>query len=339
MHSFKFEVSDGAQIAKLTPLPCAPRQPEGNEILVRVEASSLNFHDFLVVAGMIKAPAGRIPLSDGVGIVEACGPNAKRFAPGTRVMGTFFPDWLSGDPSPSHVARMRGEHVDGFAASYVTMAEAGFTRVPQGLTPVEAATLPCAALTAWRALFVEGNLRPGETVLIQGSGGVSLFALQFARVAGAQVIATTSSDVKAEKLRAMGAHVVVDRNNAQWGDAVRDHVPGGVDHVIEVAGGDLSQSLQSLRVGGRLCLVGVLSRKPIQFSPIHMIHANRRIGGITVGSRDHQDAMVAAVELHGIKPVVDSVYPMSGLRDAFEYFQSQQHFGKIAIAAGPTVPE
>lgn len=331
MSLLRFEIGAVPDIAALVPKPMEVRQPDAGEILVRVEASSLNFHDFLVVTGVIPAAPGRVPLSDGVGIVEACGSAVQCFAVGDRVMGTFFPSWIRGTAHAEGVAEMRGDHVDGFAASYVTMHESGFTRAPANLDPVSAATLPCAGLTAWRALFVEGTLQPGETVLVQGSGGVSIFALQFARAAGARVIATSGSPEKADRLLALGAHVVVDRMDPEWGHAVRRHCEGGVDHVIEVAGGDLSQSLQALRVGGRMCLVGVLSRKPIQIAPVHMIHANRRIGGITVGSREHQEAMIAAVEQNGIAPVVDSTFPLADLSGAFTYFAKQQHFGKIGI--------
>jgi NADPH:quinone reductase-like Zn-dependent oxidoreductase len=326
-----FPLSAEPEIDRLTANPIDPRDPVGDEILVRVEASSLNFHDFLVVTGVIPTGAGRLPLSDGVGIVMACGPNAGRFAVGDRVMGTFFPDWTHGGPDAGSVAQMRGDHVDGFAASMVTMSETGFTRAPANLDPVAAATLPCAALTAWRALFVEGELRPGDTVLVQGTGGVSLFALQFARMAGARVIATTGRPEKAAKLSALGAAAVIDRLDPEWGKAARDAAGGGVDHLVEVAGGDLAQSLQSLRVGGRLCLVGVLSRKPIQFGPQHLIHANRRISGVTVGSRAHQQAMLDAIERNGIEPVIDSVFAFVDLRQAFEHFALQKHFGKVAI--------
>lgn len=333
MASLKYELAVVPDLANLAPTTMNVRQPESGEVLVRVEASSLNFHDLLVVTGAIKTLPGRVPLSDGVGIVEACGPGAQRFAVGDRVMGTFFPAWVAGTPKADSVAAMRGDHVDGFAASYITMAETGFTRAPTNLDPIAAATLPCAGVTAWRALFVEGYVQPGETVLVQGSGGVSIFALQFARAAGARVIATSGSPDKADRLLALGAHAVVDRHDPEWGLAVRRHCGGGgVDHVIEVAGGDLSQSLQALRVGGRLCLVGVLSRKPIHIPPVHLIHANRRIAGITVGSREHQEAMVAAVELNNIVPVVDSVYALSNLSLAFKGFARQLHFGKIAIA-------
>lgn len=327
----RFPISTEPAIDRLTAVPINPRDPVGNEILVRVEASSLNFHDYLVVTGAIPTAADRIPLSDGVGVVVACGPEASRFIVGDRVMGTFFPDWIYGPPNAESVTQMRGDHVDGFAASVVTMSETGFTHAPANLDAVAAATLPCAALTAWRALFVEGELRPGETVLVQGTGGVSIFALQFARMAGARVIATTGSPEKAAKLSALGAAAVIDRTDPDWGKLVRDAAGGGVDHLIEVAGGDLAQSLQSLRTGGRLCLVGVLSRKPIQFGPQHMIHGNRRISGVTVGSREHQQAMLSAVEQNGIEPVIDSVFAFADLRQAFEHFALQKHFGKVAI--------
>lgn len=327
----KYEIPGQPSIAALSPVPMQSREPERDEILVRVEASSLNFHDLLVVTGAIKTAPGRVPLSDGVGIVEACGPDSRRFRVGDRVMGTFFPHWTHGTPFADGVAQMRGDHVDGFAATTVTMPETGFTLAPAELDSLAAATLPCAALTAWRALFVEGELRPGETVLVQGTGGVALFALQFAKAAGARVIATTGSPDKVDRLTALGADAVVDRHDPDWGKAARKLAGGGVDHLVEVAGGDLGQSLQSLRVGGRLCLVGVLSRQPIQIGPQHLIHANRRISGVTVGSRDHQEAMVAAIEHNGIVPVIETSFPMESLREAFIYFSKQQHFGKVAI--------
>lgn len=331
MEMLHYPLAEKPGIEGLAPVPFEVREPIANEIVVRMEASSLNFHDYLVVTGVIPTDAGRIPLSDGVGVVERCGPEANRFAVGDRVMGTFFPDWTRGEPAKDVVAQMRGDHVDGFAATQVVMPESGFTRAPGNLDAVAAATLPCAGLTAWRALFVEGDLQPGETVLVQGTGGVSIFALQFAKMAGARVIATTGSPGKADRLRELGAHAVIDRTDPDWGKAVRKASDGGVDHVVEVAGGDLGQSLQSIRVGGRLCLVGVLSRQPIQIAPQHMIHANRRISGVTVGSREHQEAMVAAVERNDLHPVVDSVFEFAALREAFECFAGQDRFGKLAI--------
>lgn len=334
MNLLRYAMSRKPGIDTLAWEPFEQRDPVWDEIVVEVKASSLNFHDYLVVTGAIATDAGRIPLSDGVGEVVGCGPAVRRFGIGDRVMGTFFPDWIRGGPAGDLVGQMRGDHVDGFAATRVVMSEQGFTRVPANLAPIEAATLPCAGLTAWRALFVEGDLKPGESVLVQGSGGVSIFSLQFAKMAGARVVATTGSPEKADRLRDLGADVVIDRNDPDWGRAVKEATEGGVDHVVEVAGGDLGQSLQSLKVGGRLCLVGVLSRKPIQIAPQHMIHGNRRISGVTVGSRAHQEAMIAAVELNELHPVIDSVFDFSALGSAFEKLESQQHFGKIAIDFG-----
>ncbi|GAA0332915.1 NAD(P)-dependent alcohol dehydrogenase [Sphingomonas oligophenolica] len=333
MGLIKYEIAADQKLTKLASVPMKPRPPAGNEILVRIEASSLNFHDYLIATGVIATTPGRIPLADGVGVIEACGPQAQRFSVGDTVMGTFFPDWHRGDAYADGVAQMRGDHIDGFGASYVVMPEAGFTKAPATLDAVAAACLPCAGLTAWRSLFVEGSLRPGDSVVVQGTGGVSMFALQFARAAGARVIATTGSPEKADRLRALGAHGVVDRFDPEWGLAVRKLADGGADHLIEVSGGDLTQSLSSLRTGGRLCLVGVLSLESIAFAPQAMLHANRRISGITVGSREHQEAMIAAVERTGISPVIDTTFPLSSLREAFEYFGRRQHVGKIAISA------
>lgn len=331
----QIEVGEGKGIAALVTKDRDLRAPLGNEILVRVEASSLNFHDYLVATGTIPVMPGRVLLSDGSGVVEACGPDAADFKPGDRVIGTFFADWDDGDVTATRVGRMLGDHVGGFAASHVIMAESCFTRAPDGLSAVEAACLPCAGVTAWRAVMVEGRIKPGDTVLVQGSGGVAIFALQIARMAGARVIATTSSQVKADRLRALGASDVIDRTDEPaWGKCAGALSGGGVDLVVEVAGGDLSQSLQALRVGGQLCLVGVLSRQPIQFPPIHMIHANRRITGITVGSRKHQADFVRAVELGGLRPVIDSTYPFQSLQDAFRHMEAQNHIGKIAIDFG-----
>lgn len=335
MSLVKYEVVAGTDIPRIAPVPMEPRSPSGDEILVRIEGSSLNFHDFLIASGYIPVAPGRIPLADGVGTVEACGPQARRFKVGDRVMGTFFPDWRSGRPDATDVAAMRGDHIDGFAASYVTRPEGGFTRAPANLDPVAAACLPCAGLTAWRALFVEGTVRPGDTVLVQGTGGVSLFALQFARAAGATVIATTAVPEKEARLRALGAEAVIDRLDPEWDRAARRAAGGGVDHVIEVSGGDLTQSLNALRTGGRLCLVGVLSLQATTiFAPQALLHGNRRISGITVGNRQQQEAMVAAVERTGIQPVIDATFPLTSLREAFEHFAKRQHFGKVAIATG-----
>jgi NADPH:quinone reductase-like Zn-dependent oxidoreductase len=318
---------DGLKIVERDP----PRAGRG-EILVKIAASSLNFHDYLVATGALPVAAGRVPMSDGAGEVIEVGEGVHGFAPADHVIGTFFTDWLDGPPTADRTARMRGDQVDGFATDMVALPESDFTHAPAGFSHVEAATLPCAAVTAWRALLVEGHVTPGQTVLVQGSGGVAVFAIQFAKIAGAAVIAVTSSDAKAAQLRAIGADDVINRAAIPaWGKEARRLSAGGVDHVIEVAGGDLTQTLQATRVGGAVHLVGALSRQPIQFASWLGITGNLRIGGLTVGSRRHQQDMVRAIEIGKLKPVIDRVFPLAGLADAFRHQASHAHVGKICI--------
>jgi NADPH:quinone reductase-like Zn-dependent oxidoreductase len=309
-------------------------EPRENEVLVRVRASSLNFHDYLVVAGIMPAAEGRVPLSDGAGEVVAVGRDVSAFQPGDRVVGTYFPDWIDGAPSPSKVSRMRGEHVDGFASEYVALPENAFVKIPPGLSYEEAATLPCAGLTAWRALMVESKVKPGDTVLVQGTGGVSIFALQFARMAGATVIAITSSEEKIARLKELGAaHVVNYRAEEQWGAKVREITGGyGVDHVVEVVGGDLVQTLRACRTAGQVNLVGALSRKPLQFPAIHVITGNLRIAGLTVGSREHLEQMIQAIAANGLKPQLHRTFPLEEITQAFRHQEAKAHFGKICIS-------
>ncbi|WP_156681245.1 zinc-dependent alcohol dehydrogenase family protein [Sphingomonas profundi] len=328
----RYELAAPATLETLAFVERDPPRPASGEVLVRVRATSLNFHDYLVVTGILPAAPGRVPMSDGAGEVVEVGADVTAFRVGDRVIGTFFPDWPDGRPSAAHASRMRGDQVDGFASEYVALPERDFTAAPAGLSDAEAATLPCAALTAWRALVVEGGIRPGDRVLVQGSGGVSIFAVQFAKLAGATVIATTSSEAKAERLKAIGADHVLNYNETpKWGAAARRISDGGVDHVVEVVGGDLAQSLTALRVGGRLSLVGALSRQPIQFAAMYAIGANARITGLTVGSRQHQRDMVRAIEVAGLKPVIDSRFPLADLAGAFRHQAAQAHFGKICV--------
>jgi len=307
--------------------------PGPDDLLVRVAATSLNFHDYLVAKGMMPAAAGRVPMSDGVGTVAGVGANVKGYREGDRVLGTFFPNWFDGPPTPEKIAAMGGDHVDGFAAEYVCMPARTFTRVPKHLSDVEAATLPCAGLTAWRALMVEGKIMAGDSVLVQGTGGVSLFALQLAKMAGASVVALSSTKDKLDRLKKLGAdHVINYKENPEYGKLVKEATGGrGVDHVVEVVGGDMSQSMASRRVGGSTYLIGALSRKPISFSAMFMIGGNARLIGLTVGSRAEQEDMVRAIELSGIKPVVDKVFKLEQLADAFRYQESGAQFGKICV--------
>ncbi|HDS1738633.1 NAD(P)-dependent alcohol dehydrogenase [Pseudomonas putida] len=309
------------------------QRPAADEIVVRVRASSLNFHDALVVRGVLPSAEGRIPLSDCAGEVVETGAAVNAFKTGDRVLGTFFQHWHSGPATAKAVSSMRGEHVDGFASEYVTLPASQFTRAPAHLSDAQACTLPCAALTAWRALMVEGALKPGDTVLVKGTGGVALFAAQFALMAGARVIALTSSAAKVAKLQALGVQHVFDYQQVpRWADEVRQLCDGeGVDHVVEVVGGDLTQTLQAMRVNAHLAIVGALSRQPMQFSTLPAVLGNLRFSAITVGSREHQVEMVEAVERAKLEPVIDRRYPLANLADAFRYMETQQHFGKIVI--------
>lgn len=309
-----------------------PPQPGPGEVLVRVLASSLNFHDYLVAAGILPAAAGRVPLSDGVGEVLALGAGASRFRVGDRVMGTYFCDWADGPPDAAAVARMRGEQVDGFACEYVALPEGQFTLAPRHCSAAEAATLPCAGVTAWRALNVVAQVRAGDCVLVQGSGGVSVFALQFARMMGARVLALTSTEDKAERLRALGAEQVLNyRDTPAWGRLVRDASDGGVQHVVEVIGGNLTQTLEALRVGGTVCLVGALSRRPVEYPSLLAIKGNVRVASLTVGSRRDQQEMVRAIDTHRCRPVMDRSFALADLKHAFAHQAARAHFGKIGI--------
>lgn len=311
-----------------------PRPPGPGEIQVEVRASSLNFHDYVVVTGLLPSEDGRVPMSDGAGVVTAVGEGVEDFATGDRVLSCFFPRWQDGPPRRARLEGVPGDHVDGFAAESVTMPAAGFTRMPRGLDFHEAATLTCAGLTAWRALMVETHLRPGDWVLVQGSGGVSVFALQFARQMGCRVIATSSSAAKLARLGELGAEALINyRETPDWGARVRELTDGhGADLVVEVGGsGTVAQSVKAVAYDGCISMIGVLTGLSGEVPTAELFHKNARIHGITVDSRAHQEDMIAAVEAGGIRPVIDSRYPLADLAEAFRHQESQSHFGKICV--------
>jgi NADPH:quinone reductase-like Zn-dependent oxidoreductase len=309
-----------------------PGPPAAGEILVRLSASSLNFHDYVVGTGLLPVDDGRIPMSDGAGEVIAVGADVTEFAPGDAVVATFFRDWQDGAPLGSGVRQVPGESVDGYACELSRAPATAFTRAPTGYSHAEAATLPCAGLTAWRALVVEGRLQAGQTVLVQGSGGVSIFALQFAKAMGARVIATSSSDEKLERLRALGAdHLINYKAVPEWGRCAYDLV-GGVDHVVEIGGaGTLPQSIVAARPGGHISLIGVLAGLHGAVPTALLMQKQLRLIGITVGTRRAQIEMIAAIEATGIRPVIDRRFPLAELGAAFRHQASGDHFGKIAI--------
>jgi len=311
-----------------------PGQPGPGEVVVRLRASSLNYHDYLVVNGTIRTPDGRIPMSDGAGDVVAVGEGVGDLAVGDAVVSLFFPNWVAGRPVFAGMSCVPGDGVDGYARELVRAPASWFTRQPRGYTHAEAATLTCAGLTAWRALVVEGGLKGGDTVLVQGTGGVSIFALQFAKALGARVIVTSSSDEKLERVRALGAdHVINYRSVENWGAAARDWTDGlGVDHVVEVGGaGTLAQSIAAARIGGHISMIGVLDGLAGEVSTVNLMAKQIRLIGITVGHRESQLDMIAAIEATGVRPVIDSHFPLDQLGAAFRHQEAGRHFGKIAV--------
>lgn len=317
----------------LVDLPDAPA-PGPGEITVRIRASSLNYHDYAVVKGMIPAADGRIPMSDGAGDVVAVGEGVTDYAAGDPVVSTFFPYWLDGTPPLTAFRQVPGDGIDGYAREVVTAPTTWFTKPPKGYSHAEAATLTCAGLTAWRALVVDGQLKAGSTVLVQGTGGVSIFALQMAKAMGATVIATSSSDAKLERLKAMGADYLINyKQEAAWGIKVQEITGGvGVDHVIEIGGaGTLDQSILAARIGGHVALIGVLAGFAGPVMTAMLMARQIRVQGLTVGSRQQQLDMIAAIDATGIKPVIDRAFPLADLAGAFRHQESGTHFGKIVV--------
>ena len=312
----------------------APGAPGPGEIRVRIRASSLNFHDYGVVSGRMPTEDGRIPMSDGAGTVEAVGDGVSEFTVGDHVVSTFFPLWLDGEPPVADFKTTPGDGVDGYAREEVVRPATWFTHAPKGFSHAEAATLTTAGLTAWRALVVDGRIKAGDTVLVLGTGGVSIFALQFARLMGARVIATSSSDEKLERLREMGAdHTINYKRDESWGQTVLDLTEGrGVDHVIEVGGpGTLPQSITACRIGGHIALIGVLTGRAGEVPTAALMAKHQRLQGLIVGSRRHQMDMVRAIDAIGLKPVIDRSFALEDIADAFRHEESGAHFGKICL--------
>ncbi|TDQ89423.1 zinc-dependent alcohol dehydrogenase family protein [Paraburkholderia silvatlantica] len=312
-----------------------PGAPAAGEIRVRIHASSLNFHDLGVVTGRMPTADGRIPMSDGAGIVEATGEGVTEFAPGDAVVSCFFPHWLDGAPAIGDFSTTPGDGVDGYAREYVVRPSHWFTHAPRGYTHAQAATLTTAGLTAWRALVVDGGLKAGDTVLVLGTGGVSIFALQIAKYMGAQVIVTSSSDAKLARAQALGAdHLVNYRREPDWAAKVLALTGGrGVDHVVEVGGPDtLTQSIEACRIGGHIALIGVLTGISGQVPTVTLMRRQQILQGLVVGSRMHQIEMVRAIEATGLKPVVDRTFALDEIADAFRHQQEAGHFGKICLA-------
>lgn len=309
------------------------RQPGPGEIQVRLHANSLNYKDYLVVTGVLPVPDGRIPMSDAAGEVVAVGEGVADLVAGDRVVSTYHTRWPTGRVMPIDSPQgVPGDGVDGYAREFAVTPSTWFTRAPKGYTHGEAATLTCAGVTAWRVLAGDGPVIAGQTVLVLGTGGVSIFALQFAKAMGATVIATSSSDAKLERLKAMGAdHVINYKATPEWGQAAFN-LTGGVDHVVEIGGpGTLPQSIAAMKLGGHIGLVGVLTGRAGEIPTAMMTRKLIRLQGTQCGSRTDQIDMIAAIDALGIRPVIDSTYSLESLGDAFRYQASGAHFGKIVI--------
>lgn len=331
MRAIELQTANGIDNLTLVTRPVI--QPGPGQVLVRMSAASLNYRDYATVT-LGQMPLPLVPCSDGCGFIEAVGSGVRRVQLGDRVAPLFFQGWLSGAPRPELLGTALGGPIDGTLQEYMLLSEQGVIRVPEHLTDREVSTLPCAGLTAWRALVVEGGLKAGDTVLVQGTGGVSIFALQFAKAHGAEVIVTSSSDVKLERARALGAdHLINYAREPQWSSAVLSATHGrGVDHVIEVGGANtLAESLKSVRLGGHIALIGVLSGYVQSLSIPEMFRTNARIQGVTVGNRDQFEDMCRALAQNRIHPVVDSAFPLAQTREAFRLMESGGHFGKIVV--------
>jgi NADPH:quinone reductase-like Zn-dependent oxidoreductase len=330
-----YEIRETKGIDSLSRIERDVPKPAAGEVLVRIHAASLNYRDLLIAQGRygrgVKLPL--IPLSDGAGEVIAVGSDVTRVQRGDRVAGIFMQNWLSGEVSPYVARSALGGSVDGVLAEHVVFHEDGVVHIPSHLSYEEAATLPCAGVTAWNALTTS-VLKPGITVLVQGTGGVSMFALQFAKLAGARVIATSSSDEKLKKAAELGASDGINYRSApDWDKAVLERTNGiGVDHIVEVGGpGTLARSLNAVRVGGRISVIGLLTGPETAVNPMPILGKQIQVQGIFVGSREMFEAMNRAISLHQLRPVVDRVFPFDEAREALRHLESGKHLGKIVI--------
>jgi NADPH:quinone reductase-like Zn-dependent oxidoreductase len=334
MKAMRVHQLGGAEGLRFDDLP--EPSPGPGEVAIRVRAASLNFRDLLMLKGQYnpRIDLPFVPCSDGAGEVAAVGPGVSRFKAGDRVAAAFMPGWQGGEPTEAAARSALGAGGTGMLAETVVIPAEGVVSIPDHLTFEEAATLPCAGVTAWHALVTEGRVKAGDTVLIQGTGGVSLFALQFARLNGARVIATSSSDEKLRRALDLGASDGINyKTTPEWDKAVRGLTGGeGVDHVVEVGGaGTLSRSLRATRIGGRVSLIGVLTGGSSEVNVLPVLMKNLRIQGIFVGSVEMFEAMNRAIALHKLRPVVDRVFPLEQTADALRHLESGSHFGKIVI--------
>ncbi len=327
-------IDGGFGIGNLKQVERPEPKPGAGQIVVRVRAVSLNFRDLLVTKGMYnpKMPLPRIPCSDGVGEVIATGDGVSRVKVGDRVAAIFHQKWLAGDISEAVARSALGGEIDGMMAEQVLLSEEGVVSIPAHLSFEEAATLPCAAVTAWNAL-VQGGLKAGDSVLVQGTGGVSIFALQFARLSGARVFVTSGNDSKLQRALSLGGAAGTNyKTNPDWDKWARAQTGIGVDHVVEVGGaGTLERSIKAVRTGGHIALIGVLSGQGT-INPLPLLMKSVRLRGIFVGSRSMFEDMNRAIAAAQLKPVIDKAFPFAEFPAALQYMETAAHFGKIVVS-------
>jgi len=331
-----FQLPQATGIDALVEVDLPTPKPAYRQVLVKVVACSLNFRDLAIVIGRYPpgAKANVVPLSDGAGEVVEVGPGVTKVKAGDRVASCFFQRWQGGAPPADSGRSALGGHIDGMLADYVVLEEDGVVKLPEHLSYNDGASLPCAAVTAWNALIEHGKIIAGETILVQGTGGVSIFALQFARMMGCTVIATSSSDEKLARAKKLGAaHGINYKTTPDWDKAAVEITGGrGVDQVVEVGGaGTVAKSLGAIRQNGRVSMIGVLTGAS-DFNPMMILGKRANVQGISVGSTQMFEAMNRAIAANAMKPVIDKVFPFQDTKAAFKHLQSAQHFGKIVIS-------
>ena len=336
----KYQLLKGStDMSSLKVIECDEPKPTAGQALIRVHATSLNYRDHAVATGQYFGGVlqrDTVPLSDGVGEVVAVGADVSRIKEGDRVAGNFFQGWVDGVPDRTALNAL-GSPADGMLAEYVVLDEQGVVTIPEHLSYEEAATLPCAAVTAWNALMVSGSLKAGQSMLALGTGGVSIFALQFAKMSGAKVIITSSDDAKLERAKELGADDTINyKTSPDWAEEVLKLTNGkGVDHLVEVGGaGTLSKSIQAVGYRGQISLIGVLSGREGDTNPHGLMLKNACMTGIFVGSRVMFEQMNKAISINEMHPVVDKVFPFEEAADAYAYQLAGKHFGKAVIAVG-----
>ncbi len=328
-------LGDGIEAIQINEFPIPEAKNE--EVLVKMKSLSLNFRDLLVINGIAtwKPIAQRIPVSDGVGEIVFVGKNVSKWKVGDIVSGIFLPKWLEGNLTEEvYVLPLGGAMANGVLAEYVVFNQDSIVKVPDSLSCNEAATLPVAALTAWHAVARRSQVKKGETVLIQGTGGVSLFALQFVHASGGKIIATSSSDEKLEKVKELGVSKTINyKKHPDWDQQVLELTSGkGVDHIIEVVGAEnLNRSLNAIKIGGTISFIGLIAGLSAPINTYQFVSKNIHIHGVETGSREMFEEMNHFIEQHKIKPIIDKIFSISQIQDALKYLESGSHFGKVVI--------